>query len=105
MDTQADLDFSDVQVPNAAKFATESISDSNLGTNYSKNRHSANKNAAVAKSQDLSAYHNRKVAKASKRGKLVKMNYDGRDLTPHMLMQFSADLTGSKAKRGAPGSR
>ena len=35
--TKDDIDLSEVQVPNPTKFVNESISDSNVGTNYSKN--------------------------------------------------------------------
>ena len=69
--TRADPDLSDTMVP-GPKFGHDSVSDSNIGTNYTKTHQ-----YALAESQDVSQYDK----KAKKQKRLPKI-YDDSRVTP-----------------------
>ena len=74
--TRADPDLSDTMIHVGAKFANESVSDSNVGTNYTKNNRQ-NYAGALAESHDVT-----KERKKGKRGKKLPMIYDDSRVTP-----------------------
>lgn len=89
--TRADGDLSDT-MPQGAKFGDGSVSDSNVHTNYTKNRQNY---AALAES----GYDNKKT----KKGKKLPKIFDEHRITPKIQrMQYSTEfLKGGKGRKGA----
>lgn len=92
--TRADADLSDTMIQVGAKFGNESVSDSNVGTNYTKGR--MNYAGPLAESHDASG--ERKKTKRSK--KLPKIFDDSRVTPKAQRMQYSTDFGPGKRNKG-----
>ena len=90
MDPNNNMSYDQQMIGGSHKYVNDQFSDSNVGTNYTKNRNSGFNNAHLAESQDVS--ENNKRNKRTR--KLPKINDSPKGL------QYSSDFTKGRVRRG-----